>query len=92
MSKGFICICIVPLEVLKNSSFCLSHILLFAGYARNGLYQIGNFTCEVPFVIICDSCNHAGDCFTTVQVWTIPAFLGFAGILNEVQNVYDLNK
>ena len=35
--------------------------MLFAGFVRNGIYQIGTCTCEVPFAIICGSCDHAGD-------------------------------
>ena len=52
------------------------------------IYQIGTFICEVPFAIICGSCDFP----TAVQVRTVPASWGFAGILNEVQNVSDLSK
>ena len=61
MSEGFIGVCIVPLEVLNGRSCGLSHILLFAGYAGNGINQVGTFACEVPFAIVCDSCDRAGE-------------------------------
>ena len=83
---------IVPLETLENSSLGLSHILLFAGYARNGINKVGMFVHEVPFTTICDACDHAGDFSTVVQVRTVPSLFGFAGILNEVGNVSNLSK
>ena len=55
--------------------------------------QIETFTCEVPIaIIIHGSCPHAGDFPTTVLVRRVPAFFGFAGILNEVGNMSDMSK
>ena len=49
VSEGYIDVSIMPLEMLQNGSFGFSHMLLFAGYARNGINQIGIFVCEVIF-------------------------------------------
>ena len=49
VSKGFIGICIVPLEVLTNSCFGLFYILVFAAYAGNGINQIR--TLHVKFLL-----------------------------------------
>ena len=54
----------------------MSHILLFAGYARNGINQVRTSACEVPFAIVsCGSCDRASDFPITVHVRTISAFL-----------------
>ena len=66
VSDGFIDVSIGPLEALKNGSFGLSHILLFADYAGNGINQGGTFACAVPFAIVCGSCDRAGDFSTMV--------------------------
>ena len=90
--KGFIDVSIVPLKTLKNGSFSLSHILLFPGYAVDGINQIGTLTCKVRFAIVCGSCGHAGDFPTMIRVRTIPTFFGLACILNEVGDVSNLSK
>ena len=90
--KGFICIGIVPLKTLKNDCFSLSHVLLFAGYAGDGIKEVGTIACKVPFAILCGSCDGTGDFPNMIQFWTIHAFLGFAGILNVVKNVSNLSK
>ena len=70
----------------------LSHILLFTDCAGNGINLNGTSACEVLFTTIYGSCDGADDFLTAVQVRTVPAFLCFAGIFNEVRNISDLSK
>ena len=75
----------MPLETLKNGSFGLSHIL-FAGYAENGVNQVGTFACEVLLQLYVVP--------VIMQViFPLWSRLGqYLHLFNEIGNVSDLSK
>ena len=83
---------IVPLEMLKNGSICLSDILFAACTAGYAVYQIRASACEVSLTSTCLTCYGAGNFPTPIQVWTVSICFMFAGIFNEIWNFSNLIK
>ena len=90
--KGFLCVGIVPLKMLKNNSFGLSDILFVTCTAGYAIYQIGASACEVLLTCVCFSCYSTCYFPTPIQIWTVSVFFIFAGILNEIWNFSNLIK